>query len=346
MASFYKGLIRPILFQMDPEKAHHFSMQMLKCSAKLRLPLGMIRALYGSGIPKKPVELCGLRFPNPVGIAAGLDKDGEAIEALFAMGFGFIEVGTVTPEPQPGNPKPRLFRYPETEAVVNRMGFNNAGAAALKQRIVQFKKRYKGNGILGVNIGKQKTTKIAEATGDYLSGYRNFAEHADYIAANISSPNTPNLRELQGSEHLVDLLSTLKAEEAQRHSLGLATPPLFLKIAPDLAPEAVQQIVELLLEHEWDGIIATNTTIDREGDNAHYESPGGLSGKPLKERSTEIIRQISEITAGKLPIIGVGGIQTTEDACEKLDAGASLVQVYSGFIYEGPGMAKAIVSGL
>ena len=345
MASIYQKIIRPGLFQMSPERAHNFSIRSLRVATHLVFPLWLIEKLCA--VPTgKGVKLWDLEFPNPLGLAAGMDKDGEVIDAMFALGFGFTEVGTVTPLAQPGNPKPRLFRYPETHAVVNRMGFNNAGVDALLDKVKIFRERHPYKGVIGINIGKQKETPIESATEDYVKSFRKVADHADYVAVNISSPNTQNLRKLQDSEHLSDLLGSLAQENKTRIEEEKRKVPMLLKIAPDLSPAQIEEIVGLVVTHGWDGIIATNTTIDRSGENAHYETPGGLSGRPVKEKSTAVISRISNLTDGKLPIIGVGGIETGNDAKEKLDAGASLVQVYSGFIYQGPKMARRIVKAL
>lgn len=343
MASLYQQIIRPVLFQMNPETAHNFSIRSLKIMTGLRIPLWLTNQLC-SATPKDKVKLWDLEFPNRVGMAAGMDKDAEVIEAMFAMGFGFTEIGTVTPLPQSGNPKPRLFRYPSDHAIVNRMGFNNAGVEALRKKVATYRTRFPHKeGVIGINIGKQKETPIESATADYIQGFEAVADLADYIAVNISSPNTQNLRKLQSGEHLKELLSSLYDLNLARKNKQLRHVPTLLKIAPDLSREEIESIVALVVEHKWDGIIATNTTIDRSGDKAHFETPGGLSGQPVRERSTEVIRIISELTSGKLPIIGVGGIETGEHAQEKLDAGASLVQVFSGFIYQGPLMARRMV---
>lgn len=342
----YQQLIKPCLFRLHAEKAHNFSILSLKVATSLRVPLWMMSPLTRAPEGRE-VELWDLKFPNPVGLAAGMDKDAEVIEAMLTLGFGFVEVGTVTPKPQPGNPKPRLFRYPETHGIVNRMGFNNAGVEALVEKVEKFRKSCPNHkGIIGINIGKQKETPIEAATEDYLRSFDKVADLADYIAVNISSPNTQNLRKLQDKDNLEDLLASLKTRNLSRVEEGKRSVPTLLKIAPDLTEEQIETIVQLVIENEWDGIIATNTTIDRTGDNAHYEFPGGLSGAPIRERSTEVIRLLAKLIDGRIPIIGVGGIETADHAKEKIDAGASLVQVYSGFIYQGPRMVRRIVSGL
>jgi len=342
----YQQIIRPCLFRLHPEQAHNFSIQSLKIATGLRLPLLAMKT-FTKAPAGHEVKLWDLSFPNPIGLAAGMDKDGEVIEAMLGLGFGFVEVGTVTPLPQPGNPKPRLFRYPETHAIVNRMGFNNAGVHALAHQVETFRDKHSRHpGVIGINIGKQKETPIEEATEDYLQGFDAIADLADYVAVNISSPNTQNLRKLQDKEPLEHLLSALRTRNHTRVGLKKRHVPTLLKIAPDLSDDQLETLVQLVIENGWDGIIATNTTIDRGGNNAHYEFPGGLSGAPVRQRSTEVIRALAKLTGGKLPIIGVGGIETSDHAKEKLDAGASLVQVYSGFIYQGPRMVQRIVKGL
>jgi dihydroorotate dehydrogenase len=341
----YSRLIRPLLFRLDPESAHQLTFRLLKVATSTRLPLAILRRCFSEGC-REPVRLWDLEFPNRIGLAAGMDKDGEVIDAMFAMGFGSLELGTVTPVAQSGNPKPRLFRYPGTHAVVNRMGFNNAGVDALAEKVRAYRNLHRPGGVIGINLGKQKSTPIESAVVDYLHGFRVVADLADYVAVNISSPNTENLRKLQDREHLEILLKEMRAANRIRVDQGLRHVPMLLKIAPDLSEPQLETMTGLVLEYGWDGIIATNTTIDRSGPFASYESPGGLSGQPLKDKSTAVLRLVSRITGGKLPLIGVGGIETGADAAEKLDAGASLVQVYSGFIYQGPGMVRAIVRDL
>ncbi|HUX91429.1 MAG TPA: quinone-dependent dihydroorotate dehydrogenase [Gallionellaceae bacterium] len=333
------SLLRPLLFKLDPETVHHVTLDALQTAYRLGL-LAVIRRQPEAD----PRSVMGLTFPNPVGLAAGLDKNGEYIDALGALGFGFVEIGTVTPRPQPGNPKPRLFRLPEAQAIINRMGFNNHGVDALLQNVQR--SRYRG--ILGINIGKNFDTPIERAADDYLIGLRKVYKHASYVAINISSPNTKNLRQLQGGDELDALLSQLKAEQeklAQQHGKYV---PLALKIAPDLDSEQIQQIATLLIRHRIDGVIATNTTLSRESVQhlpLHAEA-GGLSGAPVRDKSTAVIRQLAAALQGALPIIGVGGILSGADALEKMQAGASLVQVYSGLIYRGTDLvaecAKAI----
>ena len=286
----------------------------------------------------------GLTVPNPLGLAAGLDKNGEYIDALAALGFGFIEVGTVTPRPQPGNPKPRMFRLPKANAIINRMGFNNFGVDALIENV----KRAKYRGILGINIGKNFDTPIEKAASDYLIGLRKVYNHASYVAINISSPNTKNLRQLQGGDELDALLEQLKAEQENLARLHGKYVPLAVKIAPDLDEEQIRQIATLLMRHCIDGVIATNTTLSREGvaNLPHGNEAGGLSGAPVREKSTAVIRELSAALNGALPIIGVGGILSGKDAVEKIQVGAALVQIYSGMIYRGPDLVGEVIKAL
>jgi dihydroorotate dehydrogenase, subfamily 2 len=324
-------LIRPLLFGLDAETAHGLTLRALDFSHRLGLS-----PLLGGAPPCRPRTVMGLDFPNPVGLAAGLDKNGDHINALAALGFGFIEIGTVTPRPQPGNPKPRLFRLPQAQAIINRMGFNNQGV----DRLVENVKGAKYRGILGINIGKNFDTPIENAVDDYLIGLRKVYPHAGYVAVNISSPNTKNLRQLQQASELEQLLAALKGEQeilARTHGRYV---PLALKIAPDLETAEIIQIADLLLQYRIDGVIATNTTLSRQGveNLPHGGETGGLSGAPLRTRSTSVVKQLSLALDGKIPIIGVGGILEGLDAAEKERAGASLVQVYSGLIYRGPAL--------
>ncbi|MBU0621397.1 MAG: quinone-dependent dihydroorotate dehydrogenase [Gammaproteobacteria bacterium] len=321
-------LFRPALFALDAEAAHHATIEGLKTSQCFGLTSLMFKRPADD-----PRTVMGLTFPNPVGLAAGLDKNGEVIDALAAFGFGFIEIGTVTPRAQPGNPKPRMFRLPQAQGIINRMGFNNEGVDALIANV----KRAKFKGILGINIGKNADTPIEKAANDYLIGLRKVYQHASYVAINISSPNTKNLRQLQGGDELDSLLGQLKAEQeklAQQHGKYV---PLAVKIAPDLDSEQIKQIAALLTKHRIDAVIATNTTLSREGVEGlpHGNETGGLSGAPVRDRSTAVIRQLAAELNGALPIIGVGGILKGADAVEKMQAGAALVQVYSGLVYRG-----------
>ena len=325
------ALLRPLLFKLDAEQAHHFTLD------------GLARA-YRLGLLQKvahhtcPATLMGLSLPNPVGLAAGLDKNGQYIDALAALGFGFIEIGTVTPKAQAGNPKPRLFRVPEHQAVINRMGFNNQGIDAMIQNIE--KSRF--NGILGINIGKNATTPIENAADDYLICLEKAYAHAGYITVNISSPNTQNLRALQGSDELSALLSALKNKQAHLAAAHGRYVPLAVKIAPDLNEQQVADIAHAAMQTEIDGIIATNTTIDKSALGHHplAGEQGGLSGAPVREASNRVLKQLLAELEGRLPVIGVGGILSGADAAAKLHMGAAAVQVYSGLIYRGPALVK------
>ena len=327
------------MFTRDAEWAHEFALNNLRRFADTPLS-----AMWSQTVPNKPVNFLGLEFKNPVGLAAGLDKNAECIDAFAQMGFGFVEVGTVTPRPQPGNDKPRLFRLVEAEGIINRMGFNNLGVDHLVENV----KKAKYNCILGINIGKNKDTPIEKGAEDYLICMEKVYEYAGYIAVNISSPNTPGLRSLQYGEALDELLSELKekqAELAEKHGKYV---PLALKIAPDLSDDEISQICESLIKNNIDGVIATNTTLDRtvvEG-MKHANEAGGLSGRPVQSRSTEVVRKLHEELGDKLPIIGVGGVDSYVAAKEKMMAGAQLVQVYTGFIYHGPGLVRDIVKNL
>jgi dihydroorotate dehydrogenase len=332
-------LIRPLLFRLDAERTHHLTLNGLDAAYRL----GLTR-LLGKVPECRPRQVMGLTFPNPVGLAAGLDKNGAYIDALASLGFGFIEVGTVTPRPQPGNPLPRLFRIPEAQGIVNRFGFNNDGVDALIANV----ERSEYRGILGINIGKNFDTPIERATEDYLICLRKVYAHASYITVNISSPNTKNLRQLQDKEALEGLLSALKQDQvelADRHGKYV---PIALKIAPDLVPEQIREIADLLVVHRMDAVIATNTTLSREGVEGlpNADETGGLSGAPVREKSTQVIRQLATALNGALPIIGIGGILQGRDAVEKIDAGASLVQLYSGLIYRGPALIKEACAAL
>ncbi|QNJ96661.1 quinone-dependent dihydroorotate dehydrogenase [Constantimarinum furrinae] len=329
----YKAIIRPLFFLFDPESIHHFTFSMIKMLSSLGFG-GIFRSIYVKEDPKLERQLFGLTFKNPVGLAAGFDKDAKLYRELSDFGFGFIEIGTLTPKPQSGNPKKRLFRLREDSALINRMGFNNGGVDAAVTRL----KKNKGV-LVGGNIGKNKVTPNEDAVKDYVICFNSLFDHVDYFVVNVSSPNTPNLRALQDKAPLTQLLKTLKSENAKKDK----PKPILLKIAPDLTNEQLLDIIDIVSETKIDGVIATNTTISREGiSSEHKEETGGLSGKPLTERSTEVIRFLSENSNRAFPIIGVGGIHTAEDALEKIDAGASLVQLYTGFIYEGPGLVKKI----
>jgi dihydroorotate dehydrogenase len=341
--SFYKNFLFPVLRRTDPESAHERALGWLQLAQDSRPGRAMLRRLAGE-IPDRPVEICGLRFPNVLGIAAGFDKDVRVVPALGELGFGHVEVGTLTPRSQPGNPKPRIFRLPKDKAIINRMGFPNEGVKPVIPRLKRFAAMPRTVRI-GVSLGKQKETPLADAAEDYLTVMRAAYPYADYLAVNISSPNTPGLRELQGANYLHTLCEQLQKESWRiAEKRGIARRPLFVKIAPDLTHEELDDMLAAILDAEVDGIIATNTTLSRKGiHDIQRGETGGLSGRPLRRRSTEIIRYIHRETQGNLPIIGAGGIFTAQDAQEKLDAGASLLQVYTGFIYEGPGMAGSLL---
>lgn len=323
------SLLRPLLFRLDPELTHTLTLR----SLDLVHALGVERVI-APPVPPNPVKVMGLDFPNPVGLAAGLDKNGDHIDALGALGFGFIEIGTVTPKPQPGNQKPRLFRLAEHQAIINRMGFNNEGVDHLVEQV----KRRRYRGILGINIGKNATTPVEEAERDYRVGLQKVYPWADYITVNISSPNTPGLRNLQFGEHLKRLLDVIKAEQAGLSEAHGRYVPVAVKIAPDMNDSELRQVAQALLDAGMDAVVATNTTLSRGAvaGHRHAEEAGGLSGAPLTGRSTEVIAKLSNELSGRLPIIGVGGIMNGADARVKIAAGASLVQLYSGLIYRGP----------
>lgn len=333
----YYSIMKKVLFQLDPEYAHTLTLQQLR-----RITDNSLAFLIRQSIPTKPVSCMGLSFKNPLGLAAGLDKNGECIDAFGAMGFGHIEVGTVTPSPQPGNEKPRLFRLLEAEGLINRMGFNNYGVDNLVENI----KRTHFGGIIGINIGKNTETAVELAKDDYLICMEKVYLYAGYIAINISSPNTKDLRLVQYGEALDDLLSAIKNKQQIMHKAHHKYVPVALKIAPDLSEEELIHIADSLVRHNIDGVIATNTTLDRtliQGLN-YCEQMGGLSGRPLQLRSTEVIRRLSDELKGKLPIIGVGGINSLTAAREKIVAGATLLQLYSGLIFHGPRLIKEIVT--
>ncbi|WP_417614392.1 quinone-dependent dihydroorotate dehydrogenase [Oceanisphaera sp.] len=333
------SLVKPLLFQCDPEHVHELT---IKGLAKTQhSPLA---ALYRQPKIVNPVELMGLTFDNPVGLAAGLDKNGDCIDAFAAMGFGFIEIGTVTPRAQDGNEKPRLFRIKAADAILNRMGFNNNGIDYLIENVKQ--SRYKG--VLGINIGKNKDTPVEQGKDDYLICMEKAYAHAGYITVNISSPNTPGLRSLQYGEALDDLLSALKQQQRQLAEQHNKQVPLLVKIAPDLSMAEIEQVADSLVRYEIDGVIATNTTLDRDlvFDLPHAHEMGGLSGRPVQNKSTLVIAELSRRLAGRLPIIGVGGIDSLTAGREKMAAGASLVQIYSGFIYQGPTLIQQLARHL
>lgn len=334
-------IARRCLFRLDPETAHEVSMAGLKFAEKS----GILRLATPAKIPGAPVEVMGLQFPNRIGLAAGLDKCGDTIDALGALGFGCIEMGTITPRPQPGNPKPRLFRLVEHEAVINRMGFNNPGIA---EGVANVKKSRRYKGVVGFNIGKNKDTPNENAADDYLICLREAYPVAGYIAVNLSSPNTPGLRDLQGPEasaRLLEKLKTAQAELAAEHGRYV---PLLFKVAPDLEESHIRELSRVFLDGGLDGLIATNTTLNRAAVSGHRyaDEAGGLSGRPLTARSTEVIGAFATELGGRIPIIGVGGISSAEDAIDKIRAGASLVQIYTSFIYQGPALVRRIAEAL
>jgi dihydroorotate dehydrogenase len=337
------SLIKPILFRFDPENIHYFVTKNLKRFNRFPGGPAISRAIWDLKDQRLEKEVFGLKFINPVGLAAGFDKNAEVISELANMGFGFIEVGTVTPLPQPGNPKPRMFRSPADKAIINRMGFNNLGVDVAAERIAAYRRNapaaQKGL-LIGGNIGKNKNTPNEDATSDYIKCFDRLFEVVDYFVVNVSSPNTPGLRELQEKAPLMELLNTLQ----QRNNKNGVSKPILLKIAPDLTNEQLDDIVEIVQQTKIAGVIATNTTINKSSLSVESlkEEAGGLSGVPLTKRSTEVIRYLTDKSGRSFPIIGVGGIHSPEDALEKLEAGASLIQLYTGFIYEGPGLIKRI----
>jgi len=342
LTAMYKAL-RSLLFLQAPEAIHYRAMNALQKAYKLPPLRALLKQYYRIHDKRLERTLWGITFPNPVGLGAGFDKDARWVDELSCLGFGFVEIGTVTPRPQPGNPAPRLFRLPADSALINRMGFNNGGAEPAAVRLKHRKERI----IIGGNIGKNKDTPNEDATSDYEAAFRALHEVVDYFVVNVSSPNTPGLRALQDKEPLTALLKRLKDINATYTH----PKPILLKIAPDLTDEQLDDIIAIISDTALDGILATNTTIDRSklqtgSEEIERIGAGGLSGKPLRQRSTEVVRYIYEKSHGTIPIIAVGGIFTAEDALEKLQAGASLVQVYTGFIYEGPGIARSICRGL
>lgn len=337
------GFLRSFLFRVDPEKIHYWAMRRLQNAYRFAPLRAWLRRKYAVKDPFLQRTLWGITFPNPVGLGAGFDKDARWVDELACLGFGFVEIGTVTPRPQPGNPKPRLFRLPADQGLINRMGFNNGGSGPAAERLRRRKERI----IIGGNIGKNKDTANENAVDDYERCFRDLYEVADYFVVNVSSPNTPGLRELQDKEPLMRILNRLQLVNTE---LGKGK-PILLKIAPDLTREQLDDIVDIIKETGTQGVVATNTTIERGGLRTGKETiesigAGGLSGRPLKDRSTDVIRYLHQRSGGSFPIIAVGGIFTAEDALEKLEAGASLVQVYTGFIYEGPGIAHNICKGI
>ncbi|MDP7048698.1 MAG: quinone-dependent dihydroorotate dehydrogenase [Verrucomicrobiota bacterium] len=334
----YKTFVRPNFFDRDSEEAHNLVLNQLSWAAQRRWALGLARRFLCG--PSLPVKLFGLTFPNPIGLAAGMDKAGAAVPAWEALGFGFNELGGVTRYGQPGNPKPRMFRVIEDEALINRMGFNNPGADAMAERLLDWRddSRWPAHPV-GINLGKSKVTPLDKAPEDYLYSFQLLKGLADFFVVNVSSPNTPNLRQLQDKDALAEILSALQeANDTQR--------PILVKVAPDLGFDALDEILELIEPHQIAGLVATNTTIERPSENGLYAETGGLSGRPLATRSTEVIRYLYQQAKGAVPLIGVGGIFTAEDAWEKITAGASLLQIYSSLVYEGPQVTRTILTGL
>lgn len=341
--SFYKSFVFPYLTRYDAEKIHYVVMNTLKTACAIPLMPSILRLIFEKKDARLERKVFGLRFKNPVGLAAGFDKNGVWTDQLSNLGFGFIEIGTVTPKPQAGNEKPRLFRLKPDEALINRMGFNNEGSIEAANNL----RKRKSKVIIGGNIGKNKVTENDDAVYDYLKAFNDLYPYVDYFVVNVSSPNTPGLRDLQEKEPLKYILKVLERDNGRKSK----PKPILLKIAPDLTNEQLDDVIEIVKETRTAGVIATNTTISREGLVSDKETvieigAGGLSGKPLTDRSTEVIRYLSEKSNKAFPIIGVGGIYTAQDAIDKLNAGASLVQVYSGFIYEGPSIVKEICKGI
>jgi dihydroorotate dehydrogenase len=336
MKNGYELLVRPLLFSLDPETAHHVTMRLLDCVSHFDValrPLSLFRPT------PKPTTLFGLTFPNPIGLAAGLDKNGIALPAWAALGFGFVEIGTVTAKAQPGNPRPRIFRLPHQQALINRLGFNNDGADAIAHRLRTLRESGRWPGVpVGINIGKSRATPLEQATDDYLYSFRTLRDFADYITLNVSSPNTPGLRELQEPEKLSELLHAITNEA------GTAPKPLVVKISPDLSGVELKAILALCEENGVSGIIATNTTVDHSSIPSQLDQAGGLSGAPLREKSTALVREIA--AKSTIPVIASGGISDVESAREKLQAGAQLIQLYTGLVYRGPWLLREIMDKL
>jgi dihydroorotate dehydrogenase len=336
MKNGYERFVRPLLFSLDAETAHHLTLALLQRASRFDPALRMLRSLRPS---PKPKTLFGLTFPNPIGLAAGLDKNGVALPAWAALGFGFIEIGTVTAKAQPGNPKPRIFRLPEQQALINRLGFNNDGADAIAQRLAALRESGRWPAVpVGINIGKSRTTPLEQATDDYLYSFRALRDFADYITLNISSPNTPGLRELQEPEKLSELLHAIGNEA------GTAPKPLFVKISPDLSGTELKAILAVCEENGVSGIIATNTTLDHSSIASQLDQAGGLSGAPLQDKSTALVREIN--ARSTIPVIASGGIFDAESAREKFQAGALLIQLYTGLVYRGPQLLREIMDRL
>ena len=340
----YEQLIRPLLFRLDAEIAHELTLDWLSRSGRIRSATRLLSRLYGSHVPNLPVEIMGIHFPNPLGLAAGLDKDARAIHALSALGFGFLELGTVTPRPQPGNAKPRLFRLPRHEAIINRMGFNSGGIRIFLDNVANSSKTVP----LGINLGKNAVTPVEQAADDYVSGLKQLYLYADYFTINISSPNTKNLRDLQAGDALDGLLKRISDERLDLSKTFNRRVPIAVKIAPDVENGDIAHISSLLLKYDMDAVIATNTTLSRHGveDDPRAAETGGMSGAPLKDRALEVTGLLYRELQGKIAIIGAGGISTADDAWQRMLAGADLLQIYSAFIFRGPGVIADIVKGL
>ena len=333
MSNGYERLVRPLLFSLDAETAHRVTIELLRGASHFDLALRVLRSFQP---PSKPKTLFGLTFPNPIGLAAGLDKNGVALPAWAALGFGFIEIGTVTAKAQPGNPEPRIFRLPQQQALINRLGFNNDGADAIAERLRSLRRTKRWPAVpVGINIGKSRATPLEHATEDYLYSFRLLRDFADYIALNVSSPNTPGLRELQEPRKLSELLQAIGNEPST------ATNPLLIKISPDLSPIELEVILNVCAENGVAGIIATNTTLDHSSVPPELDEEGGLSGAPLREKATTLVRDI--VAKSAIPVIASGGICDTESALEKFQAGAQLIQLYTGFVYRGPRLLREIV---
>jgi len=340
----YKHLLRPLLFRFDPEFTHELTLEWLSRAGKLSPVISLLRRLYGDRVRDLPVNLMGINFPGPVGLAAGLDKEARCITALSTFGFSHLELGTVTPKPQPGNPAPRMFRLPEQQAIINRMGFNSGGIRPFLENIASTRKTIP----LGINLGKNAVTPIDQAAGDYITGLKQLYLYADYFTINISSPNTKNLRDLQSEDALDALLIRIMETRKDLANEFKRTVPIAIKIAPDIENGSISSLAGLLIKHGVDAVIATNTTIDHSSaaDSEHANEAGGLSGRPLRDRANEVVSLLYQELQDKVPIIGVGGISTAEDAWQRLLAGAEMVQIYSSLIYNGPGVVREIVNGL
>lgn len=347
MGLIYEKVLRPACFSLGPERAHELAVHAMTVLGRFSPVCRVLERLNQLPVSStRPIEVFGLKFPNAVGLAAGFDKNATGWPAAAALGFGHIEVGTITAQGQPGNPKPRVFRFPKEEAVINRMGFNNDGAEAIAAHLAKLPKPGQRRIPVGINLGKTKVTPLDQAVEDYLASFAHLADYADYLVLNVSSPNTPDLRKLQDEDRLRELLGAISGANRDRVTAGRARKPVLLKIAPDLTFPQIDAVLAAIAEFGLDGIIATNTTLARPGIFASVDQAGGLSGKPVRQRSTEIINYLSRATRGRLPIIGVGGIHSPADAGEKLDVGATLVQIYTGMIFRGPFFARDLAWAL